>query len=156
MNSHPHFRAPTFVLVITLMSSLGVALPQEPAKPEQGPRVEQTREAAIHEAYQKQQLKQFEQATRLYDFQYYTNVAVLIAALVVLFSGLAMAWLQFKNTPKDKDGYLIQSTIKISAQDGLQISSPLIGLIVFVCSLVFFYLVLSGFFKLDLLTTTVK
>lgn len=77
----------------------------------------------------------------LYKTQYIEGIIIFFVVLFILFIGLYLSFMQFKSSESN------QTTIKIS-KDSIQITSSVIGLLILLISLVFFYIYLKEVYTL--------
>jgi hypothetical protein len=79
----------------------------------------------------------FRHAERTYEWQYWASILIFFLVITAVGLGLWMSFLHFYEGRKGGGG-----TMKVS-RDGVEVSSPVIGLLILVVSLAFFYLYLT-------------
>jgi len=88
-----------------------------------------------------------QQVQRAYTWQHWGTYVIYMVVVILVFSGLIMAWRQF-NAGLDTNGSgPAVNTIEIS-KSGIKLSSPVLGLIILVISLGFFYLFIDEVYPL--------
>ncbi len=106
------------------------------------------------------QAKYFESITAYYDYrvngfrhrhsvfqwQLYSSKVVFIAVLVLLLAGIVFSGIQFWKGLKDKQ---LEATSLEALPTGIKVSSPVLGVIVLIISLLFFYLYLVYIFPVQ-------
>jgi hypothetical protein len=98
---------------------------------------------AYYQAAAKHDVAQFEQDTAIYTWQHRTSIATTVLVFGIVGVGLLLSIQQFRR------GEPGETSLELS-RDGLKIRSPVIGLIVLVVSLVFFYLFLKVVYPISL------
>lgn len=85
----------------------------------------------------------------LYEWQLVLGIMVAISAHVVLLTGLTLAIWQFYLAARGKTRQKIRdSSINVTLQ-GIQVRSSILGILVLIISLLFFYLVLNFAFRVN-------
>jgi hypothetical protein len=97
---------------------------------------------AYYQAAAKHDVAQFEQDTAVYNWQHHTSIATTILVFFVVGVGLVLSIQQFRR------GSPGETSLEIT-RDGLKVKSPVIGLIVLIVSLVFFYLFLKVVYTIN-------
>ena len=84
-------------------------------------------------------------------WQYYSSILSFVIVVLLVFSGLYFAYLQFRAFDfKHKDSEHQVTVIKIS-KNGFEISSPVVGLLVLFFAFGFFYLYVSNIYPIDVI-----
>lgn len=87
---------------------------------------------------------------KTFEQQLCFNVVILILVIIITLAGIGFTWVQMKETSTAQGQ---ETSIEIT-RDGLKIRSSVIGLLILVVSLVFFYLYLIGVYKIEEVSTT--
>lgn len=88
----------------------------------------------------------FKHRHRLFQWQYYSSIAIFVTVIIIVAVGIYFSWRQFHEAKnKAKLG-----TTKIEAGEaGFSISSPVLGVIILLISLAFFYLYLVHVYPIN-------
>lgn len=92
---------------------------------------------------------------RAYTLQLYIKISIFISVIIVLFLGLFFSYLQFKysvvkiNNDKDLKIEKVSETKLKLGKGEIEISSSVIGLIILLISVIFFYLYLEKVFPIQ-------
>lgn len=93
--------------------------------------------------------KEWDHRLKAFSWNFWTSVLIFIIVVIIMLTGLYFSYMQFKESSYGKNEDSVHSTqIKIS-RDGLEISSPVIGLLILFISLGFFYLYLKEVYPLQ-------
>lgn len=90
-------------------------------------------------SYYRYRVKGFEHRQRVFEWQYYSGIVIFIMVIGIVSIGLYFSWMQFH--ANENPNSMPESTIEASTT-GLKVSSPVLGVIILVLSLAFFYLYL--------------
>lgn len=74
---------------------------------------------------------------KVFDWQYTSSVIIFYVVIGIVLIGLYFSWMQFHR----KDGEVGETTMEAS-KEGFKVSSPVLGVIILLLSLAFFYLYL--------------
>lgn len=74
---------------------------------------------------------------RVFEWQYMSSIIIFFVVITIVLIGLYFSWMQFHA----KDGDVGQTNVDVS-KDGIKVSSPVLGVIILLLSLAFFYLYL--------------
>jgi preprotein translocase subunit SecY len=80
------------------------------------------------------------------EYQYASSIVIFSIVVIIVLCGLIFSWLEFKK------GQNTTTTLKFS-QDGVEISSQIIGLIILVISLGFAYLYIDKAYPINEIST---
>ncbi len=113
--------------------------------------------------YQTKDIKEYEEwrlnfIKKSYEWQFYSSIGIYFLVVFILFTGLYFSYLQFKNSiikqninNNNKDSKntksLPETKLKLS-QTGVEVSSSLIGVIILVFSVIFFYMYIEKIYPL--------
>lgn len=86
----------------------------------------------------------YEHRRSTFSWQYISSIITFISVLVLMLAGLGFSYMQFKAAAQSGTS----TSIKLG-RDGLEISSPVIGLLVLFLSLGFFYLYLTNVYPIS-------
>lgn len=78
-----------------------------------------------------------------FKWQYYSTIVIFIAVMTMIGCGLYFSYMQFRSAKSAPT----QTSIKVS-REGLEISSPVIGLLILFISMGFFYLYLANVYPI--------
>lgn len=81
----------------------------------------------------------FDHRRQLFAWQFVSSIVIFFIVIGVVFLGLYFSWRQFHDT---KNKNKIGTTIIEAGEKGISVSSPVLGVIILVISLAFFYLYL--------------
>ena len=93
---------------------------------------------------------------KVYTAQYIKSNMIFIAVLIIMFAGLYFSFIQFKHSVS-KDFKLPDSEIKTNLKvsiNSIEITSSIIGLIILIISLIFFYLYLKEVYPIRILPSS--
>ena len=102
----------------------------------------------------KDEIKEYNKATfkhnrQLYQFQFVTSIIIFIITVFIIILGLWLSWLQFaKKSFEQKEA---NSSLEVGLT-GIKINSDILGLLILIISLAFFYLYLKTVYPIT--TTT--
>lgn len=81
----------------------------------------------------------FEHRRLVFQWQYYSSIAIFVTVILIVAVGIYFSWRQFHETENKAE----MGTTKFEAgESGFSISSPVLGVIILLISLAFFYLYL--------------
>ncbi|WP_298293737.1 hypothetical protein [uncultured Litoreibacter sp.] len=75
---------------------------------------------------------------KVFEWQYTSSLIIFFVVIGIVLIGLYFSWMQFHAA---KDGQVGETTMEAS-KDGFKLSSPVLGVVILVLSLAFFYLYL--------------
>jgi hypothetical protein len=78
-----------------------------------------------------------------FNWQYWSTIVIFVCIMTIIGSGLYFSYMQFRSARHAQT----QTSIKLG-RDGLEISSPVIGLLILVISMGFFYLYLANVYPI--------
>lgn len=91
------------------------------------------------QGYYDYRVNAFEHRYRVFQWQYYSSIAIFVTVILIVAIGIYFAWRQFHETENKSE----MGTTKFEASEsGFSISSPVLGVIILLISLAFFYLYL--------------
>jgi hypothetical protein len=99
-------------------------------------------------AYYENRTTGFHHRERVFEWQLLSSKIIFVVVVLLVLAGLYFSWLQFradiskKNENDSGDTQQSVSTLEASAQ-GIKVSSPVLGVVILVISLLFFYLYLQ-------------
>ena len=87
---------------------------------------------------------------RVFEWQLLSSRIIFVVVIVLVGAGIYFSWLQFRADLKatDKEGNRGVSTLEASTS-GIKVSSPVLGVIILVISLLFFYLYLQYVYQIE-------
>lgn len=83
---------------------------------------------------------------RTFTWQYYATIMIFITVMLIVYSGLILSFIHFKNDLKTKQK--TENEIEVGSS-GIKLRSSVIGLIILTLSLAFFYLYLTHAFEIE-------
>ncbi len=102
-------------------------------------------------AYYEYRTNGFHHRERVFEWQLMSSKIIFVIVIFLVLAGLYFSWLQFKvdmNQRTDHNNQQPVSTLEASVQ-GVKISSPVLGVIILVISLLFFYLYLEHVYPIE-------
>lgn len=78
-----------------------------------------------------------------FEWQYWSTIVIFLGIMAIIFSGLYFSYMQFRSARNAQT----QTSVKLG-KDGLEISSPVIGLLILFISMGFFYLYLANVYPI--------
>lgn len=90
-------------------------------------------------SYYEYRIQGFEHRRRVFEWQYYSSIVIFFMVVFIVSLGLYFSWMQFHATENPND--MPSSNIEASTTS-IKVSSPVLGVIILVLSLAFFYLYL--------------
>lgn len=103
------------------------------------------------QSYYEYRTQGFEHRQRVFEWQLLSSRVIFFVVIFLVITGVYFSWLQFKvDLQREKDGgqKSSPSTVKASS-GGLEVSSPVLGVIILVISLLFFYLYLAHVYPIE-------
>ena len=97
-------------------------------------------------AYYDYRINGFKHRHSVFQWQLYSSKIVFIAVLVLLLAGIVFSGIQFWKGLKDNK---LETTSLEALPTGIKVSSPVLGIIVLIISLLFFYLYLVYIFPIQ-------
>lgn len=101
----------------------------------------QTRYYQTLTEYFEYRISGYQHREKVFSWQLGSSKLIFFAVLFLLLVGIYFSYLQFRQAIKLKQGDGMDTTVKASSK-GVEISSPVLGVIILAISLVFFYLYL--------------
>ena len=83
----------------------------------------------------------FGHRARVFRWQFYSSIAIFAVVVFLVLVGLYFSWLQFKRDVGVPGSEAAETTLDVSAK-GIKVQSSVLGVIILVISLAFFYLYL--------------
>lgn len=102
-------------------------------------------------AYYQYRTNGFDHRQRVFEWQLFSSKVIFAVVTFLVWTGIYFSWLQFKidlNKKPDEKGDQKNSTIEASTS-GIKVSSPVLGVIILVISLLFFYLYLQHVYPIE-------
>jgi hypothetical protein len=94
---------------------------------------------------------QYHHSQRVFEFQLISSRIIFVIVLLLVLSGIVLSWLQFaRPNIKDSSGNPVNSSLKISFTAGIEVSSPILGIIILIISLAFFYMYLVEVYQITM------
>ncbi|MDZ7741246.1 MAG: hypothetical protein U5Q03_05725 [Bacteroidota bacterium] len=82
----------------------------------------------------------------MFNWQYYSSIVILGVVLLIVLTGLLLPYLHFRHSLKTNDS----SETEISlGKSGFKVRSSIIGIIILVISVAFFYLYLAHVYEIE-------
>jgi len=100
------------------------------------------------QAYYEYKRGGFEHRSKVFEWQLFSSKLLFIIVIVLVFAGIYFAAVQFYAGLKEKKEKSEATTLSLSSS-GIEVSSPVIGLIILTLSLGFFYLYLVYVFPIE-------
>lgn len=101
------------------------------------------------EAYYDYRRHGFEHRRRVFEWQYYSSVAIFVLVVSLVTIGMYFSWMQFKQAERSgRSGHDTDTTLELSAK-GVKVSSPILGVIILTISLAFLYLYLVYVYPIE-------
>lgn len=95
---------------------------------------------------------QYRHTQNVFNWQLISSRIIFVIVLLLVLSGIVLSWLQFaRPNIKDSSGNPVNSSLKISFTTGIEVSSPILGIIILIISLAFFYMYLVEVYQIKLL-----
>jgi hypothetical protein len=122
------------------------------------------RQQAAWRAYYNYRVWAFQHRTELYDWQLTSSRVTFVVVILLVLIGVFFSWLQFRLSlrprppiapglglaPRPAEAAVAAVVTEISAgREGIKVSSPVLGVIILVISLLFFYLYLAYVYPLN-------
>ncbi|MCU0430004.1 MAG: hypothetical protein MUF42_08525 [Cytophagaceae bacterium] len=129
------------------------------------------REAEVDKSFQKARISQYEfeaaryqyykdslQSTRkVFDWQYISSIILFFTVIVIVFTGILFAAIQFRKSMKSSTEAAKESNEVELSLKGVKVNSSVLGVVILVISLAFFYLYLIYVYPIsEVKPTTVK
>ena len=99
-------------------------------------------------AYYDYKQQGYDHRRKSFDWQLLSSKIVFFAVLVLIGFGLYFSYMQFRRDA-DKEGVATTNTEMEASATGIKVSSPVLGVIILVLSMVFFYLYLVYVFPIE-------
>ena len=101
--------------------------------------------------YVRSQEAQYRHTQKVFEWQLTSSHIIFWVVIVLVLFGIVLSWLQFTKSGKqltDAKGDPVSSVLKFSFKEGIQITSPVLGVLILVISLAFFYLYLVEVYQI--------
>lgn len=103
-------------------------------------------------AYYEYRIQGFTHRQRVFSWQLLSSKIIFVVVIFLVLTGIYFSWLQFRADMLDRQQHEDQeqavSTIEASSE-GIKVSSPVLGVIILVLSLLFFYLYLQYVYPIE-------
>lgn len=110
-------------------------------------------QAAMREsfkAYYQYRIQGFRHRQRVFEWQLLSSKIIFVVVIFLVGSGIYFSWLQFRADLKKTDGGSDNTASILEAStSGIKVSSPVLGVIILVISLLFFYLYLQYVYPIE-------
>lgn len=105
---------------------------------------------AALKAYYDYRTEGFDHRQRVFEWQLLSSRIIFVVVIALVGAGIYFSWLQFRADLKktDKEGDRSVSTLEASTT-GIKVSSPVLGVVILVISLLFFYLYLQYVYPIE-------
>ncbi len=105
---------------------------------------------AALKAYYDYRREGYDHRKRVFEWQLLSSRIIFVVVIALVGAGIYFSWLQFRADLKttDKEGNRGVSTLEASTS-GIKVSSPVLGVIILVISLLFFYLYLQYVYPIE-------
>lgn len=105
---------------------------------------------AALKAYYDYRTEGYDHRKRVFEWQLLSSRIIFVVVITLVGAGIYFSWLQFRADLKttDKEGNRGVSTLEASTS-GIKVSSPVLGVIILVISLLFFYLYLQYVYPIE-------
>ncbi|GGX62673.1 hypothetical protein [Saccharospirillum salsuginis] len=105
---------------------------------------------AALKAYYDYRTEGFDHRQRVFEWQLLSSRIIFVVVIALVAAGIYFSWLQFRADLKktDKEGDRAVSTLEASTS-GIKVSSPVLGVVILVISLLFFYLYLQYVYPIE-------
>lgn len=105
---------------------------------------------AAFKAYYDYRTEGFDHRQRVFEWQLLSSRLIFVIVIALVGAGIYFSWLQFRADLKktDRTGETAASTLEASAS-GIKVSSPVLGVVILVISLLFFYLYLQYVYPIE-------
>ena len=101
--------------------------------------------------YYKRLVADYKHGEKVFEWQLVSSHIIFWVVIFLVLSGLVLSWLQFtKPAPKIESEKPVSSVLKFSFKSGIEVTSPVLGVIILVISMVFFYLYLTEVYQIRL------
>jgi len=119
-------------------------LPTESLEPETAQAMQQALKA-----YYDYRIVGYEHRKSVFTWQLLSSKMIFVIVILLVTAGIYFSWLQFiKGLSADRGGSSTETTFEASAS-GIKVSSPVLGVIILVISLAFFYLYLVYVYPIE-------
>ena len=112
-----------------------------------------TRLVAMREYYE-YVIADYHHTHKVFEWQLFSSYIIFTIVILLVVFGMLLSWLQFRKTPSPRsssgEGNLPVSDITLSLKDGIHVSSPVLGILILVISLAFFYLYLVEVYPINI------
>ena len=105
---------------------------------------------AALKAYYDYRTEGFDHRQRVFEWQLLSSRIIFVVVIALVGAGIYFSWLQFRADLKktDQEGDPTVSTLEASTS-GIKVSSPVLGVVILVISLLFFYLYLQYVYPIE-------
>jgi hypothetical protein len=108
-------------------------------------------EIATRIAYDKSQVADYRHTEEVFEWQLTSSRIIFWIVVLIVLSGLLLSWLQFARPDPyvmDATKTPVSSVLKFSFKGGIEVISPVLGVLILVISLAFFYLYLVEVYQI--------
>ena len=103
-------------------------------------------------SYYEYRIQGFEHRQSVFEWQLLSSKVIFVVVVLLVSAGVYFSWLQFQIEMKRKasdDGYEGSTSTIEASSTGIKVSSPILGVIILVISLLFFYLYLVHVYRIE-------
>jgi hypothetical protein len=101
--------------------------------------------------YNRRLIADYHHSQEVFDWQLTSSYIIFWLVILLVLSGIVLSWLQFLKPDQkltDASGNPISSVLKFSFKSGIEITSPVLGVLILVISMVFFYFYLVEVYQI--------
>ncbi len=100
-------------------------------------------------AFYNYQISGFQHRREVFSWQHYSTIIIFFVVIFLVLAGLYFSWLQFRKGMKaEGDGALPETEVELSVSN-VKVRSSVVGIVILVVSLAFFYLYLVYIYPIN-------